>query len=70
MRTLLFGGLMLWLSACNWSGEPIRIGLAGSLSDPVGAPMKRAAELAVAEINTQGGVHGRPLELVERDDFA
>jgi len=70
MRTLLFGGFLLWLSACSWSGEPIRIGLAGSLSDPVGAPMKRAAELAVAEINTQGGVHGRPLELVERDDFA
>ena len=46
---------------------PIRIGLAGSLSDPVGVPMKRAAELAVEEINAKGGVRGRPLELIERD---
>jgi branched-chain amino acid transport system substrate-binding protein len=44
--------------------------LAGSLSDPVGLPMKRAAELAVEQINAQGGIKGHPLELVERDDYA
>jgi len=44
--------------------------LAGSLSDPVGVPMKLAAELAVAEINARGGIGGRPLELVQRDDYA
>jgi branched-chain amino acid transport system substrate-binding protein len=44
--------------------------LAGSLSDPVGVPMKRAAELAVEEINAAGGIDGRPLELVQRDDYA
>jgi len=49
---------------------PVRIGLAGPLTDPVGAPMRRAAELAVAEINAQGGVNGRPIQLVERNDFA
>jgi branched-chain amino acid transport system substrate-binding protein len=32
--------------------------------------MKRAAELAVEEINASGGVNGRPLQLVERDDYA
>jgi branched-chain amino acid transport system substrate-binding protein len=32
--------------------------------------MKRAAELAVEEINAAGGVRGRPLELIERDDYA
>ena len=32
--------------------------------------MKRAAELAVEEINAQGGVAGRPVQLVERNDFA
>ena len=31
--------------------------------------MKLAAELAVAEINARGGVEGRPLELVQRDDY-
>ena len=60
----------LLLSACTFSPSPIRIGLAGSLSDPVGVPMKRAAELAVQEINAAGGIGGRPLELVQRDDYA
>jgi len=60
----------LLFSACSVSSGPVRIGLAGSLSDPVGVPMKHAAELAVEEINAAGGIAGRPLELVERDDFA
>lgn len=32
--------------------------------------MKRAAELAVEEINAAGGIQGRPLELLQRDDYA
>ncbi len=47
MGKLLVGTLIFTLGACNLSTSPIRIGLAGSLSDPVGVPMKRAAELAV-----------------------
>jgi branched-chain amino acid transport system substrate-binding protein len=62
--------MLLLLSACSDTSDPIRIGLAGSLSDPVGVPMKYAAELAVGEINARGGVKGRPLELVQRDDYA
>lgn len=64
------GALVLTCLGCNFSREPIRIGLAGSLSDPVGVPMKRAAELAVEEINGAGGIQGRPIELLERDDYA
>jgi branched-chain amino acid transport system substrate-binding protein len=67
---LLAASLILTFSACRSSGDPIRIGLAGSLSDPVGVPMKRAAELAVEQINAAGGVNGRPLELMQRDDYA
>src|SRR4051812_8776738 len=63
-------GLCLTLLACDPSAEPIRIGLAGALSDPVGSPMKRAAELAVEQINAAGGIKGRPIELLERDDYA
>ena len=59
--------LLVW--GCSGSPEPIRIGLAGSLTDPVGIPMKLAAELAVEEINGQGGVDGRLLELIQRDDY-
>jgi branched-chain amino acid transport system substrate-binding protein len=67
---LLVASLILTTFACDFSRDPIRIGLAGSLTDPVGVPMKRAAELAVEEINASGGVDGRPLELIERDDYA
>jgi branched-chain amino acid transport system substrate-binding protein len=67
---LLIGWLMLSLGACSWSQEPIRIGLAGPFSDPVGIPMKRAAELAMEEINARGGIGGRRLELLHRDDYA
>ena len=70
MKKMLAGLLVVVMGACHLSREPIRIGLAGSLSDPVGTPMKRAAELAVEEINAKGGVQGRPLELIERDDYA
>jgi branched-chain amino acid transport system substrate-binding protein len=62
-----------WLglaSGCSSSSDPIRIGLAGSLSDPVGLPMKRAAELAAEQINAGGGINGHPIQLVERDDYA
>lgn len=68
-RTLLAASLLLTILACHGS-NPIRIGLAGSLSDPVGVPMKLAAELAVEQINGAGGIKGRPLDLVERDDYA
>jgi branched-chain amino acid transport system substrate-binding protein len=70
MGKLLAAWMILALSACNSSREPIYIGLAGSLSDPVGVPMKRAAELAVQEINGAGGIKGRPLQLIQRDDYA
>ena len=59
------------LTACAAAdGGPVRIGVAGSFSDPIGLPMKLAAELAAEEINATGGVNGRPLELVTRDDYA
>lgn len=67
---LLTAAPLALLFACSASSDPIRIGLAGSLSDPVGLPMKHAAELAVEEINARGGVGGRPIELVQRDDYA
>jgi branched-chain amino acid transport system substrate-binding protein len=59
------------LASCGGpGGHPVRIGVAGSFSDPIGLPMKLAAELAVEEINASGGIHGRQLELVARDDYA
>jgi branched-chain amino acid transport system substrate-binding protein len=62
--------LLAALAGCNRTERPIYIGVAGALSDPIGEPMRRAAQLAVGEINARGGVRGRPLALLEYDDFA
>ena len=49
-------------------GEPILIGLAGPVKQPRGVSMEQGARLAVDEINRAGGVRGRMIELVVRDD--
>jgi branched-chain amino acid transport system substrate-binding protein len=68
-----FLAVLVLLSAASCrrsSGDVVRIGVAGSFSDPIGLPMKLAAELAAEEINATGGIGGRRLELVLRDDYA
>ncbi|RCS59476.1 ABC transporter substrate-binding protein [Parvibium lacunae] len=53
--------------------SPLRIGLSGPYSGgsaPMGESMRNGVRLAVNELNYIGGVLGRPLELVERDDQA
>ena len=61
--------VLLFTLACTAEQGPIRIGLAGPFTDSVGAPMRRAAELAVEQANRSGGINGRPIELIVRDDF-
>lgn len=51
--------------------QPLKIAFLSSLSGPFtpwGIQVRDGMKLAVAEINAAGGVNGRPLELVERDD--
>jgi len=51
--------------------QSIKIGYLSSLSGPFtpwGILVRDGMKLAVAEVNAAGGVAGRPLELVERDD--
>jgi branched-chain amino acid transport system substrate-binding protein len=53
------------------SGEPIRIGVLTSLTGnftPWGIQARDGIQLAVDELNAEGGVDGRPLEVVEVDD--
>src|SRR3990172_5163537 len=55
------------------TGEPIKIGLLNLLSGPlasVGQPQQQALELAFEQMNAQGGVLGRPLQLVTYDTTA
>lgn len=51
--------------------EPIRIGLLLSLSGPAapfGIPERNAIQILTKRINEQGGVNGRPIELIVYDD--
>src|SRR5450755_4307060 len=55
------------------AAEPIKIGVTGPFtggSAPMGVSMRDGVKLAVAEINAKGGVMGRKIELIERDDEA
>lgn len=53
------------------AAEPIKLGaffdLTGT-SSAIGTPTKLVAEMVVKKINEEGGIHGRPLQLVIADD--
>ena len=61
---------LLVLAACGGSGQPIQIGVAANFTDPLSLPIRYGSQLAVEEINAAGGVNGRQLQLVEREDYA
>ncbi len=57
--------------SCERPESPIKIGLSVNLSGTGGAAgehVRNGALLAVSEINASGGIGGRPLELLVRDD--
>jgi len=52
------------------AAEPIKLGAFFALSGPaahIGTPTKLVAEMVVAKINQEGGINGRPIELVIGD---
>jgi branched-chain amino acid transport system substrate-binding protein len=72
MKSLVAAAL-LGYSLTGFAADPIKIGVTGPFtggSSPAGIPMRDAVKLAVNEINAKGGVLGRPLQIVERDDEA
>ena len=69
----IVAGVALGFSMSGMAAEPIKIGVAGPFtggSAPMGVSMRDGVKLAVAEINAKGGVLGRQLQIVERDDEA
>lgn len=70
VRALLALGLAALTACAGGEAESIRLGLAGPFSQATGRSMELAARMAVEEINRSGGIDGRPLELVVRDDQA
>ena len=70
---LAIASLALGLSGIAAAADPIKIGVAGPFtggSSSMGVSMRDGVRLAVEEINKNGGVIGRKLQLVERDDEA
>src|SRR5476649_1447070 len=70
---LLVAGAVLGWSTAGMAADPIKIGVSGPFtggSAPMGASMRDGVKLAVADINAAGGILGRQIELVERDDEA
>jgi branched-chain amino acid transport system substrate-binding protein len=58
-------------AACEKEKAPIKVGfvggLTGRLSD-LGTAGRNGVILAVEQINRKGGIHGRPVELIAKDD--
>jgi branched-chain amino acid transport system substrate-binding protein len=58
----------LALAACGGERDEVVLGVAGPMQVANGLSVRRAAELAVEEINRAGGAGGHTLRLAVRDD--
>jgi branched-chain amino acid transport system substrate-binding protein len=70
---LAAASLALFALCAARAEDPIRVGLSGPFtggSSPMGTSMRDGVKLAAAEINARGGVLGRQILLIERDDEA
>jgi branched-chain amino acid transport system substrate-binding protein len=70
VRVVFLVPLLAILAACS-PPEPLRIGFIGGLSGRVadlGEAGRNGAQIAVDEFNQAGGINGRPVELIVRDD--
>lgn len=65
LRVFLWALVTVVLSACGGQ-DPILVGFAGELTGPhadLGAAGRDGVILAVEQINKQGGINGRPIQL-------
>lgn len=68
-----FTSAMVGFAGLSMAADPIKIGVSGPFtggSSSMGVSMRDGVKLAAEEINKSGGVLGRMLQLVERDDEA
>lgn len=72
LRRVLRGTAAAWLLGAAWgcggSGAELAIGTAGPWKEGYAQMVRRAVELAVEEANAAGGVEGRRVAVVARDD--
>ena len=70
MSVLVTVGLVM-ASGFAIAADSIKIGMTGALSGPgsdLGLDALHGMEMAVKDINSAGGINGRPLEIISRDD--
>ena len=75
IRTLKLTALasVMFAAGISYAADAIKIGVTGPYtggSSSMGVSMRDGVKLAVAEINKAGGVLGKQIQLVERDDEA
>ncbi len=69
----VIGASLVALTLSAQAADTIKVGVSGPLSggsSPMGISMRDGVKLAADEINKAGGILGRKIELVERDDEA
>ena len=69
--TLLGMVFLLTMGRRGQAADPIKLGAFFDLTGPsaaIGTPTKLVAEMVVKKINDEGGINGRPLQLVIADD--
>jgi branched-chain amino acid transport system substrate-binding protein len=62
---------LLTMGAAGQAADPIKLGAFFDLTGPssfIGTPTKLVSEMVVKKINGEGGINGRPLQLVIADD--
>ena len=71
-KLALAGSLAVGLSVQAWAQQTIKIGELNSYKAQTAFldPYKKGWEMAVEEINAKGGVLGKKLEVISRDDGA
>ncbi|HSR14097.1 MAG TPA: ABC transporter substrate-binding protein, partial [Thermodesulfobacteriota bacterium] len=71
LPVIIAGAVVLAGWGAGMAAEPIKLGaffdLTGT-SSAIGTPTKLVAEMVVKKINDEGGINGRPLQLVIADD--
>ncbi len=69
-RIVVIVACILCCATSAFAGEPVKIGAFFALSGPaanIGTPTKLVAQMVVDKINKEGGINGRPIELIIGD---
>ena len=72
-RTLRLKGfiaVIVLLAGCSRGGDSYLVGAAGPWKEGYGVMSRRGIDLAIDEINRNGGIRGAPLKVIARDDEA